>query len=681
MIFHRITVDNMFSYKGQQTYEFAPASEGSVALVIGRNGFGKTSLLNAIKLLFLGTEDKTLRRVGFPPRTLTRSDFVLGMPRGWAGIRNRHAEGSSCSVRAELGGQDGATITIERSWDFSERPFGETLTFRESGRPEVKDAAAEERLSELLPRELIPFFFFDGEEVQFLAETTDTGRAEAMERLLSLSYITGVEAQLREIVKTWSREALPQDVQVEIKEHEGRLGTVQAEIVALRHKAEDKRRTISEERDREEHLSRRMADMRAGGSVADSRRLEADIKDLEGELESELSVLATDLATDAPLLANPGLVKAAIQPLTEVIEHKSKAANSVAETLNRVLPERLFAEPPQPKQPLSPEQRKFFEDKLRAILGSYAVTDASPPPFLDSLDLARARDLLHRFNRWGGAMSALRQDRAKRLREVSAKRAQLERMKAEHREMQVGGGERAKEYQQLEEDFKNIGRTIGKLEIELEQLEAKIAEKIKQEGDVQSALNALERRHHQAAMTGERLGIAVALRETFYEYRQRNRAARRAQIEEAVNRHFRSLMTGHRMIDRISIDEDFVMRFLDADGAEFGQLTVSHGMRQLAVTALLWALKEVSGRELPIIVDTPLARIDRANQHNLLRSYYPHAAEQVIILATDSEIDPEKFELLQPHVGVQFRLENSDGQSTQVIRTGTDRLATEQVDG
>lgn len=681
MIFHRITVENLFSYQGRQTYEFAPSNNGSVALVIGRNGFGKTSLLNAIKLLFLGAEDKTLRRVGFPPRTLLRNDFVVGTPRGWAGIRNRHADGANCSVRAELGGEDGATITVERSWNYGERPVGETLTFQESGQPEVKGAAAEERLSELLPRELVPFFFFDGEEVQFLAETTDAGRAEAMERLLSLSFVTGVEAQLGDIVKSWSREALPQDVQVEIAEHEGRLATVQAEIVALRHKVEDKRRTINEERDHEESLSRRMADMRAGGSVADSRRLEDDIKESEQALEAELSALAFDLATDAPLLANPGLVKASAQPLTEVIEHKSKAANSVAETLNRVLPERLFAEPPQPKQPLTPEQRKFFQDKLSAILGSYAVTDSSPPPFLDSLDLARARDLLHRFNRWGGAMSALRQDRAKRLREVSARRAQLERMKAEHREMQVGGGERAKEYQRLEEDFKNIGRAIGKLESELEQLETKITEKLRQEGEIQGALNALERRHHQAAKTGERLGIAVALRETFYLYRQRNRAARRAQIEEAVNRHFRSLMTGHHMIDRISIDEDFVMRFLDADGAEFGQLTVSHGMRQLAVTALLWALKEVSGRELPIIVDTPLARIDRANQHNLLQAYYPHAAKQVIILATDSEIDRDKFKLLQPHIGVQFRLENPDGQSTHVIRTGTDRLATEQVDG
>jgi len=235
MIFHRITLENLFSYRGRQTYELLPGASGSVALVVGRNGFGKTSLLNAVKLLFLGTDDKSQRTVGFPPRNLSRSDYVLGVSRGWAGIRNRHASDSRCSVRVELGEPDGVTFTATRSWQFNGRGFQEDLRVETDGESFANDAA-EERLSDLLPRELVPFFFFDGEEGQFLAETTDAGRAAAIERLLSLSFITGVEAQLQDIVRTWSREALPQDVQVEIRDHEGRLATIEAEIVALRHK-------------------------------------------------------------------------------------------------------------------------------------------------------------------------------------------------------------------------------------------------------------------------------------------------------------------------------------------------------------------------------------------------------------------------------------------------------------
>ncbi|WP_298379278.1 hypothetical protein [Azospirillum sp.] len=142
----------------------------------------------------------------------------------------------------------------------------------------------------------------------------------------------------------------------------------------------------------------------------------------------------------------------------------------------------------------------------------------------------------------------------------------------------------------MEQDFADANRAIGDLENEVEQQRGKVIGKQADAEKAMTELAELERRYRLAEKSEGKLSIAVGLRETLENFRQKSRAARRQEIEIAVNRHFRSLMTGHRMIDRITIDEDFVMRFHDADGVEFGQLTVSHGMRQLAVTALLWAL-------------------------------------------------------------------------------------------
>ena len=94
--------------------------------------------------------------------------------------------------------------------------------------------------------------------------------------------------------------------------------------------------------------------------------------------------------------------------------------------------------------------------------------------------------------------------------------------------------------------------------------------------------------------------------------------------------------------------------------------SLSAGMKQLAATALLWALKEVSGKEVPLIVDTPLARIDRQHQDNLLRRYYPQVAEQVIVLPTDSELDREKYALIEPHLYREYRLDNPTGVDTRL---------------
>lgn len=159
MIFHRITLTNLFSYKGEQTFNLAPTEGQSsrLALIIGRNGFGKTSLLNAVKLLFLGTEDKNQRR------SMSRSAYVLGDGGKWSGILNRQArsEGAtSCSVRIEVGPPDHVELVAQRSWTIkgdSFVPNDEVLEVEVDGRP-LAGEVAEARLDEFLPRELVPFF-------------------------------------------------------------------------------------------------------------------------------------------------------------------------------------------------------------------------------------------------------------------------------------------------------------------------------------------------------------------------------------------------------------------------------------------------------------------------------------------------------------------------------------------
>ena len=89
-------------------------------------------------------------------------------------------------------------------------------------------------------------------------------------------------------------------------------------------------------------------------------------------------------------------------------------------------------------------------------------------------------------------------------------------------------------------------------------------------------------------------------------------------------------------------------------------------MKQLSATALLWALKDACGKQLPVIIDTPLGRIDKQHQDNLLTRYYPHAARQVILLPTDSELDERKHRVLEPHIYREFHLHNPDGENTEI---------------
>lgn len=71
--------------------------------------------------------------------------------------------------------------------------------------------------------------------------------------------------------------------------------------------------------------------------------------------------------------------------------------------------------------------------------------------------------------------------------------------------------------------------------------------------------------------------------------------------------------------------------------------SLSAGEKQIYAIAILEALAKTSGRHLPIIIDTPLGRLDSKHRDKLIEHYFPHASHQVILLSTDTEVDEQYF--------------------------------------
>ena len=77
---------------------------------------------------------------------------------------------------------------------------------------------------------------------------------------------------------------------------------------------------------------------------------------------------------------------------------------------------------------------------------------------------------------------------------------------------------------------------------------------------------------------------------------------------------------------------------------------MSAGEQQIVTTAIIWGLARASGHVFPMMVDTPLGRLDETHRGKLLEHYYPEASHQVILLSTDKEIGPKEVSSLLDHV-------------------------------
>jgi DNA sulfur modification protein DndD len=94
-------------------------------------------------------------------------------------------------------------------------------------------------------------------------------------------------------------------------------------------------------------------------------------------------------------------------------------------------------------------------------------------------------------------------------------------------------------------------------------------------------------------------------------------------------------LVGGVEIDRTTLD----LRVRDQAGRWVERDRLSAGEQHLLAVALLWGLASASGRPLPVVIDTPLGRLDAEHRRRLLDRYFPHASHQVILLATDAELD------------------------------------------
>lgn len=97
---------------------------------------------------------------------------------------------------------------------------------------------------------------------------------------------------------------------------------------------------------------------------------------------------------------------------------------------------------------------------------------------------------------------------------------------------------------------------------------------------------------------------------------------------------------------------------------------LSAGEKQLSAISMLWALAKTSGRPLPSIIDTPLARLDSEHRKSLIRHSFPVASHQVIIFSTDTEVDQSSFAELRRDIAHTYRLEFDAADHGTTITSG-----------
>jgi DNA sulfur modification protein DndD len=652
VILDQLVLENVGVFAGRNEIELTPSgSEQPVVLVGGMNGAGKTTLLEAIQLALYGPlADGPARRSGGYDAYLRSLIHQSARGVGIASVEltfHSFVEGRARSYG------------VRRGWRDGNAGIRETVQVTVDGIP---DQALTESWAEFiegfLPRGIAGLFFFDGEQIESLAnlERSRQVLASALAALLGLDLVDRLSADLAVLRRRHN------SVQA-TDEHRHHMASTKAAFDMAREQEHLAMDALAQARREEDRAARHSAGAEAryrasGGDLFDQKvGFESRIHELDKERQAIDNELREIAAGVAPFLQ----VVKAVRELAAQAQREAEAAREqvvldVLGSRDRDLIDKLRQAGAEPA--VLRAANAFLDDDRHQRRGaaSAELISGLVSPAAEFLASSMLPDAL------SGARVLLT-----RRAEVVAQLEGVQRLLASVPDPET--------LAPLREAYEQAGNDLRQAHAEVMRAEERRRTLAEQR---ERALAA----HHKAIdMLTEAEHDADGHRR-FIEHADRVRATLDALKIAATRRHvdrisalvldsLRTLMRKGNLITEIAIDPaTYEVELRGASGQPLSSEQLSVGERQMLAVALLWGLARAAGQPLPVVIDTPLGRLDSSHRNHLLDRYFPYASHQVILLSTDTEINGPAWQQLAPHVGRSYCLEFDESASATTIRPG-----------
>lgn len=652
MILDKVVLHDVGVFGGRNEFDLTPpAPNRPVILIGGLNGSGKTTLLEAIHLALYGALAPTSTRRSGPYDAYLRSLIHhRANPSDGAAVEvefHVHREGHPQHYR------------LRRSWRSTGKGLREDVeAYLDNHLDPTLSATWAEHVDGFLPRGIASLFFFDGEQIEALADLDRSREVlrTALSSLLGLELVERLTTDLTVVRRRHAKGRVPDDLRRQVE-------TTQEQVTVARQQEEQAVAEAAAARvttERAEKLLYAAAERyrTAGGDLVEAReRTEHRLAELASDLGHIDDELREGAAGIAPLLQVETLISdLARQAHSETEAAKSRLVATILSERDAVVIDQLRSAKVRASAITSLDEHLARDRARRAAPDVEAVAGLDHPASLDDL-------LAHGFAEQRRRLPAL----ISRRQSVLVERERLERMLAAIPDAEAI----APLHQARDAADGDLLQARAALAHAEERLTSLRQERARSENAYERAMDAAA--HATLNADDDRRLIEHVDRITETLANLRTAATRRhlGHIGDLVLDSLRQLLRKDNLVTGIQIDpETCTVELTGLDARPLAASELSAGERQLLAVALLWGLARSTGQPLPVIIDTPLGRLDASHRGHLIDRYFPNASHQVILLSTDTEIDADALGHLHRAVGHSYRLEHDDTVGATTVEHG-----------
>ncbi|MCL1137187.1 DNA sulfur modification protein DndD [Shewanella pneumatophori] len=633
MIIKTLTLENFRVFSGRHDINLMPEVGSPIVLFGGLNGAGKTSILTAIRYALLG-------RMAFDEVT-SQKGYIEHLS-GLIHHSNHISDPLRASVEITFAYiREGKAVEyhITRTWSSGE---ADTLVVIENDviRSELNYEQAQAFLLELVPSGVANLVFFDGEKIADLAEDNNGfALKDAVSKLLGLNIVQRLQEDLRIYLKRVGISSATTQLQTEFETLESEKLLYLQEARQLRNDADNHYNVITE-LSRQVNVAEQKLLSGGGAWANDREETKKEVDSLLISKQDSETELLKELDGCYPLSLAPNTLAMLSEHLKQESDYQSRQHFSV-----------------QFEQFLPQLQDALANSQLQSN-ATLAILQNEISTFTQSIKLPEVEfgisvqqsGLLH------SQIESLSQQSSDKVNKLKVILTALE----DTIDSAAVNIERAPEKEQLKIAFD-----------ELRALELTKKEAVKKYTD--KLLNAKEKFIKAQQVAQRLLKLHTDMKRAFGDNDSAARAAsviellnqlkehlsqvRITQLESEFNTSYKKLARKDDLDIKASIDHNnFNVTLYNNNKRNIDRKSMSAGEKQIYAIAMLDALAKVAGKKLPIVVDTPLGRLDSKHRNKLIENYFPEASEQVIILSTDTEVDAGFFDVLAGKISQSYQI-------------------------
>lgn len=645
MLIKYIKVHNFGVYSGTHTVDLSiTEKEKPIILIGGLNGRGKTTLLEAITLALYGNNSFNFIESG-----LSYQNYLAKFVNKNDGSLETFVEISFDIFQNDIS----TNYIIRRQWNLKTKNINDNIII-------FKDGIANTSLTkywrtfveDIMPSSVARFSIFDGEKItQYFSDNSEEQVKLAIKTFLGLDVIDRIIDDLKRIVKQHhikdkkyfeeSQEMVNLKEKIDIINNEIQSNTQEiAHLTSLMTQNKEKLRKAEE------------SFYKSGGVITDERnqiahKRETLIKEKNEMFEQLLEIAAGEL----PLVLTLPLLR---DIYTSVKKENENRVSAIA--MQKIMDlrddlKKLFTG----DKAVTEKLNNYFESISNQVEDFEPVFNLSSTAF-EQLSYLCKEGLVNKAN----SVKAMLEQYKKIESEISELDLLLSM------EMDTNTADKLLEIiKTLTKDITICEEGIEKYNQENERLSRELAiaehELLKL---TELALGKIEEQD-DAIRVVKYANLSI---DVMKEYRERLKMLKIDTISNTITDCFHAIIGKKSLVERIEIEPKTLnVIMINNDNEVLSKSKVSAGELQIYYISILWALSICANKQFPVIIDTPLARLDTKHRFKMIKNYLPMASDQTIVFSTDSEIVNEYYYEISKYVSQKYLLFfDEDTQSTKI---------------